>query len=233
MNIVARGRNSFAGKECKCFGPRRIVDTLRIETRSMTLGWQKSRNLSSLGAIGRGGFVAQTGLFPEREVTQWSSVIRSLVIRNWLMIVDWWLLICEVGRRIDKPVDLEDRLVDFAVRIINVIEAVPSSKAGNHVAGQLIRSGTAPAPNYGEARSGESRKDFIHKMKIGLKELNESRVWLKIITRSEMLPEAKLRNINQECDELWRIVNASVKTTQKKLWLVSQRQVACWVENLF
>ena len=58
----------------------------------------------------------------------------------------------------DKPADLEDRLVDFAVRIINVVEALPSSKAGNHVAGQLIRSGTAPAPNYGEAQSAESRR---------------------------------------------------------------------------
>ena len=61
-----------------------------------------------------------------------------------------------------KPADLKDRLIDFAVRIINVVEALPNSKAGNHVAGQLIRSGTAPAPNYGEAQSAESRKDFIH-----------------------------------------------------------------------
>ena len=69
----------------------------------------------------------------------------------------------------DNPAELEDRLIDFAVRIINVVEALPNSKAGNHVARQLIRSGTAPAPNYGEAQSAESRKDFIHKMKIALK----------------------------------------------------------------
>ncbi len=62
----------------------------------------------------------------------------------------------------DKPADREDRLVDFAVRMINVVEALPSSKAGDHVAGQLIRSETAPARNYGEAQSAESRKDFIH-----------------------------------------------------------------------
>ena len=79
----------------------------------------------------------------------------------------------------DKPTDLEDGLVDFAVRIINVVEALPTSKAGNHIAGQLIRSGTAPAPNYGEAQSAESRKDFIHKMKIALKELRETLIWLK------------------------------------------------------
>jgi four helix bundle protein len=81
----------------------------------------------------------------------------------------------------DTPAELEDRLIDFAVRIINVVEALPSSKAGNHVAGQLIRSGTAPAPNYGEAQSAESRKDFIHKMKIALKELRETLIWLTII----------------------------------------------------
>ena len=64
------------------------------------------------------------------------------------------------------PQELEDRLIDFAVVIMGVTEALPNTKAGSHVAGQLIRSGTSPAPNYGEARSAESRKDFIHKMKI-------------------------------------------------------------------
>ena len=63
---------------------------------------------------------------------------------------------------------LEDRLIDFAVSIIDVVEALPNSKAGNHIANQLIRSGISPAPNYGEARSAESPKDFIHKMKISL-----------------------------------------------------------------
>jgi len=76
----------------------------------------------------------------------------------------------------NKPAELENRLINFAVRIINVVEAMPSSKAGNHVAGQLIRSGTAPAPNYGEAQSAESRKDFLHKIKIALKELRETMI---------------------------------------------------------
>jgi hypothetical protein len=69
------------------------------------------------------------------------------------------------------PQILEERLIDFAVIIVSVVEALPNSKAGNHIANQLIRSGTSPAPNYGEAQSAESRKDFIHKMKISLKEL--------------------------------------------------------------
>jgi four helix bundle protein len=116
-----------------------------------------------------------------------------------------------------KGDDIESRLIDFAVRIINLCDGLPKTRASNHVSGQLLRSGTAPAALYAEARGAESTKDFIHKLKLCLKELNESRVWLKIITKSEMLPETKLRNINQECDELCRIINASVKTMQKKL----------------
>ena len=76
-----------------------------------------------------------------------------------------------------KDFDLEDRLIDFAVHIIRTAESLPKTKVGNHIAGQLIRSGTSPAPNYGEAQSAESRSDFIHKMKVALKELRETRIW--------------------------------------------------------
>ena len=106
-----------------------------------------------------------------------------------------------------KGDDIEERLVDFAVRIVNLCVSLPKTQAGRHVAGQLVRSGTAPAAHYAEARGAESTKDFIHKLRLGLKELNESRVWLKIITRSEMLPASRLHDINQECDELCRIIN--------------------------
>ncbi len=116
-----------------------------------------------------------------------------------------------------KGDDIEERLIEFAVRIVNLSDNLPKTRAGNHVAGQLLRSGTAPAALYAEARGAESTKDFIHKLKLGLKELNESRVWLKIITRSEMLPETRLSDINQECDELCRIVNASANTASGKL----------------
>src|SRR3989337_4495674 len=70
------------------------------------------------------------------------------------------------------------RLIDFAVRIIRTAESLPKTRAGNHIAWQLIRCGTSPAPNYGEAQSAESRSDFIHKMKVSLKELRETRIWL-------------------------------------------------------
>lgn len=86
-----------------------------------------------------------------------------------------------------RKFDLEDRLVDFAVRIIETAEALPNTRAGNHIAGQLIRCGTSPALNYGEAQSAESRNDFIHKMKIVLKELRETGVCLKIIKRKPLL----------------------------------------------
>ena len=115
----------------------------------------------------------------------------------------------------DKPAELENRLINFAVRIINVVEAMPSSKAGNHVAGQLIRSGTAPAPNYGEAQSAESRKDFLHKIKIALKELRETMIWLKIIERKPLCEPAKMTDITKECDELIAIFVASVKTAEE------------------
>jgi hypothetical protein len=75
-----------------------------------------------------------------------------------------------------KSVDLEGRLVDFAARVVNAAEALPDSKAGNHIARQLVRSATSPAPDYGEARGAEPRRDFIHKMKIAVKELRETLV---------------------------------------------------------
>jgi len=92
-----------------------------------------------------------------------------------------------------KPQELEDRLIDFAVMVIGVVEVLPNSKAGNHIAGQLVRSGTSPAPNYGEARSAESRKDFIHKMKISLKELRESVIWLKRLSEKSRKEESNRR----------------------------------------
>src|SRR5438552_3701865 len=89
--------------------------------------------------------------------------------------------------REQRVFDLEDRLIAFCVRILDVVEALPTTKAGNHVAGQLVRCGTSPAPNYAEAQSAESRNDFIHKMKICLKELREIRVWLLIIQRKPLV----------------------------------------------
>src|SRR5512139_3683510 len=105
-----------------------------------------------------------------------------------------------------KGDDLEERLIDFAVRIIKLCDQLPRTPAGRHIAGQLLRSGTAPAAHYAEARGAESTNDFVHKLKICLKELNETRIWLVIIAKSEMLPASRVQDLTQECSELARII---------------------------
>ena len=116
----------------------------------------------------------------------------------------------------EKKYDLENRLIDFAVRVIKLVESLPKSPVGNHIAGQLLRSGTSPAPNYGEAQSVESRKDFIHKMKVCLKELRETRVWLMILRRLGLLRDSKeLEWLIAECNELISIFVASIRTATK------------------
>ena len=111
-----------------------------------------------------------------------------------------------------KPDDLSERLLDLAVRVGKVVDALPDTRLGKHIAGQLVRSGTAPAPNYEEACAAESRRDFIHKVRIALKELRETRCWIKLIMRSELLPEARMSELANEADELCRILAQSLVT---------------------
>ncbi len=115
-----------------------------------------------------------------------------------------------------KKYDLEDRLIEFAIRIIKLVEELPQNRAGNHIAGQLIRCGTSPALNYGEVQSSESQKDFIHKMKIILKELRETNICLKIMKRKPLIkPSQRLDKIIKECNELISIFVSSIRTAQK------------------
>jgi len=114
------------------------------------------------------------------------------------------------------PQELEDRLIDFAVMIIGVVESLPQSKAASHISGQLIRSGTSPAPNYAEARGAESRNDFSHKLKISLKELRESLVWLKILSRKNLGDSSSVSSTLNECDELISIFVSSTKTHDQR-----------------
>mgnify|MGYP002814448961 FL=1 len=117
-----------------------------------------------------------------------------------------------------KPLDLEDRLVEFAVHIIAIAESLPATKAGNHLSGQLVRSGTSPALNYGEAQSAESRTDFIHKLKVVLKELRETSISLKIVKRTALVDSFdRLGATMAECDELISIFVKSVLTAQAGL----------------
>ena len=113
-----------------------------------------------------------------------------------------------------KADELEERLIDFAVRIIKLTSRLPRTPAGKHIAGQILRSGTSPAPNYGEARGGESAADFVHKLGVVLKELNETSIWLRVIERSEILRRELLTGIIEENSELCKIIGSSLRTAR-------------------
>jgi len=117
----------------------------------------------------------------------------------------------------ERKFDLQERFIDYAVRIIKLSEEIPDTEVGRHICSQILRSGTSPAANYGEAQSAESKADFIHKLKIALKELRETEIWLKIILRAEIIrPSTKLSPLLQETDELISILFKSVETARKK-----------------
>jgi len=118
-----------------------------------------------------------------------------------------------VSRRV---FDLEERLLEFASVIIDISENLPKTRAGNHLAGQLLRSGTSPYSNHGEAESAESPDDFVHKMKVCLKELRETRRWLRLIDRKKWLAgNNDFPFAVREIEELIRIFAASVRTAEK------------------
>jgi len=115
-----------------------------------------------------------------------------------------------------RKFDLEDRLLEFASAIIDLSEGLPDTRAGNHIAGQVLRSGTAPYPNHGEAEAAESRDDFIHKIKVSLKELRETRRWARLIKRKGWTKEGStLLFVLSESDELIRIFHSSIQTAQR------------------
>jgi len=116
----------------------------------------------------------------------------------------------------EHPADsLEDRLIDFAVRIIAIAAQLPPTRASEHISRQILRSGTAPAPNYGEARGAESRADFVHKLKIAVKELNETSVWLKMTMRANLAARERVDPAIDECRQLIRILSASIQTARR------------------
>ena len=114
-----------------------------------------------------------------------------------------------------KTYQLSERLLVFAVRVGKVVDALPETRLARHIAGQLIRSGTSPAPNYEEARAAESRADFIHKLGVCLKELRESQCWIRLIVKTELLPEHKMGELHEECSELCNIIAQSIVTAKK------------------
>ena len=113
--------------------------------------------------------------------------------------------------------DLEERLICCAAEIIRLTERLPHTRAGNHVANQLLRSGTSPLPNHGEAKAAESRDDFVHKISICLKELRESRRWLRLIHRVPLTRDSKqVKVLAGETEELIRIFAKSVRTARAR-----------------
>lgn len=113
--------------------------------------------------------------------------------------------------------ELRERMTDFAVRIVKMVDSLPPSIAGNAIARQIVRSGTSPSANYRAACLAKSDKDFINKLKVVEEELDETTHWLDIIMRSQMLKESRLQPLHQECCELLNIIAKSIVTTKTRM----------------
>ena len=116
-----------------------------------------------------------------------------------------------------RTYDLEERLLQFSADIIKLVEDLPNTKTGNHVANQLLRSGTSPYANHAEAQAAESTNDFIHKLRICLKELREAKRWIMLIQRLALLTQAEqVNNILLESEELIKIFVKSIRTAESR-----------------
>jgi four helix bundle protein len=112
------------------------------------------------------------------------------------------------------PEELSERLICLAARVGKVVDALPDTRLGRHVAGQFVRCGTSPAPNYDEACAAESRADFVHKLMICLKEMRETRCWLRIMIKAELLSQSRLTDLLDETNQLCNILGQSVVTAK-------------------
>jgi four helix bundle protein len=113
-----------------------------------------------------------------------------------------------------NPGDLSDRLLDFADRTASVVEALPDTRLGRRIADQLLRSGTSPLGNYEEACAAESKANFTHKLRICLKEVRESRAWLRLIARRNLVHATRLDELINEAEQLARILGQSIVTAK-------------------
>src|ERR1700750_810979 len=132
--------------------------------------------------------------------------------------IEWGRSVAETPNRpygARRKYDLEERLLNFTASVVRLADSLPNTKAGNHIAGQLLRCGTSPLANHGEVEAAESRKDFLHKLRVCLKELRETWRWLRLIGRLELTDCPGLRATLTEVEELIRIFAASVRTTEK------------------
>ena len=124
------------------------------------------------------------------------------------------LRVSSIGQDTNKPYDLSERFLEFADRVCSVVEALPDTRIERRISDQLLRSGTSPLGNYEEACAAESRRDFVHKMRICLKEVRESRAWLRLTARRNLLPETRLEDLIDEAGQLARIIGQSIATAR-------------------
>ena len=113
--------------------------------------------------------------------------------------------------------ELQERMTAFAVRIVKMVDSMPTTVSGLAIARQIIRSGTSPSANYRAACLAKSDKDFVNKMKMVEEELDETCHWLEIILRSEIMPQARLKSLHQEASELLNIIAKSIITTRTRM----------------
>ena len=115
-----------------------------------------------------------------------------------------------------KDEELADRFLDFTARIIKLVGGFPNTPVGKHIGRQLLSSGTSPGANYEEARGSESNADFIHKLSVVLKELKESRYWLRVVRRIPLVSEETTKPLLEECEQLIAIIGKSISTARKR-----------------
>ena len=127
------------------------------------------------------------------------------------------------------PDQMVERLINFAARVGKVVDALPDTRMGRHIGGQLVRSGTSPAPNYEEACAAESRADFVHKLSICLKELRESRSWIRLIITTEMLAEHRMGELLDECSQFCNMIAQSSpqKKTERRTVMPDEHATEC------
>jgi four helix bundle protein len=110
--------------------------------------------------------------------------------------------------------DLDERLLVYEATIIKLVESLPSAIAGRRIGDQLLRSGTSVGANFEEAQGAESKNDLAHKLRIALKELRESNYWLRLLAKTEMLPQATLVVVIDESAQLTAILSKSIATVK-------------------
>jgi len=120
------------------------------------------------------------------------------------------------GVKMTRKNDLAERLLDYGVGIIKIVEALPKNIIGRRIGDQLLRSGTSVGANYEEAQAAESKRDFLHKLQIALKELRESNYWLRILAKANVIDVKRLEAIIDESNQLKAILSKSVITAKKR-----------------